>query len=82
MEEWTVVSVIVVLIGLFFTVGKPVLNLNTTLVRLEEKLNGVTAKIDVFERHNDAEHTHINNTLERHEDTLEEHTIRLNKLEK
>lgn len=34
MNEWTVVSVIIALVGLFFTVGKPVINLNKSIVLL------------------------------------------------
>ena len=34
MNEWTVVSALVVLVGLFFTVGKPIINLNNNIVLL------------------------------------------------
>lgn len=37
--EWTVVGVIVVLVGLFFTVGKPILNLVTELQALKIETN-------------------------------------------
>ena len=34
MNEWTVVTVLAALVGLFFTVGKPVINLNKTMTTL------------------------------------------------
>lgn len=34
MNEWTVVSVIIALVGLFITVGKPIINLNNTMTTL------------------------------------------------
>jgi len=36
--EWTVVTVIVALVGLFITVGKPIVNLNQNLVTLNLRL--------------------------------------------
>lgn len=82
MDEWVVVSVIVVLVGLFFTVGKPVVNLNTTLVRLEEKLNRVTDKFEMFEKHNEAEHKYITDVLDKHGETLDIHEKRLSDIER
>lgn len=34
MNEWTVVSVIIALVGLFITIGKPIINLNSNIVLL------------------------------------------------
>lgn len=34
MNEWTVVSVIIALVGLFITIGKPIINLNNTMTTL------------------------------------------------
>ena len=34
MTEWGVVGVIIAVVGLFFTVGKPVINLNTSITKL------------------------------------------------
>lgn len=38
MNEWTVVSVIVVIVGLFLTVGKPIINLNSNIVLLNSNV--------------------------------------------
>lgn len=34
MNEWTVVSVLIALVGLFITIGKPIINLNNTMTTL------------------------------------------------
>lgn len=34
MNEWTVVTVLIALVGLFITVGKPIINLNKTMTTL------------------------------------------------
>lgn len=34
MNEWTVVGVIIALVGLFFTVGKPIIDLNNNITLL------------------------------------------------
>lgn len=34
MNEWTVVGVIIALVGLFFTVGKPIIDLNSNITLL------------------------------------------------
>ena len=39
--EWTVVTVIVALVGLFLTVGKPILKLNSTLTVLTTRIDAV-----------------------------------------
>lgn len=39
--EWTVVTVIVALVGLFLTVGKPILKLNSTLTVLTARIDAV-----------------------------------------
>lgn len=46
MTEWTVVGVLVVLIGLFLTVGKPILNLVTQLQGLRYDTDRQEKEID------------------------------------
>lgn len=38
MNEWTVVGVIIALVGLFFTVGKPIINLNNNITLLNANI--------------------------------------------
>lgn len=41
MNEWGVVSVLIVLIGLFTTVGKPLMSLNKSIVTLNLNVEGL-----------------------------------------
>ena len=43
--EWTVVTVIVVLVGLFMTVGTPILKLNSNIVKLNANLEAQGVQI-------------------------------------
>lgn len=42
--EWTVVTVIVALVGLFLTVGKPIINLNSNIVKLNLSIDALREK--------------------------------------
>ncbi len=44
--EWTVVTVIVALVGLFVTVGKPIISLNNNLVKLNLTLDHLKEDLD------------------------------------
>lgn len=46
MSEWTVVTVIIALVGLFFTVGKPVINLNSNIVKLSFSVESLQKRMD------------------------------------
>ena len=46
MNEYTVVLVIVTLVGLFITVGKPIINLNTNIVELNSAVKGLQKTVD------------------------------------
>lgn len=88
MTEWGVIGVIITLVGLFATVGKPVITLNSNLVRLNTKLDQMDKTIsDNATRNTNAheriwEHNKIqDNKLDKHDQTLIEHEVRLTKLE-
>ena len=51
MNEWTVVGVIVVLLGLLGTVTAPMIKLNTTLTKLNDMFETLDAKL-TDTRHN------------------------------
>ncbi len=42
--EWTVVTALVVIIGLFLTVGKPIINLNSNIVKLNLSIDALREK--------------------------------------
>ena len=70
MTEWGVVAVIIALVGLFITVGKPIINLNSNIVALNQKVEQLL---------DGAEDTKV--TLEKHETMLNAHSIRLHDLD-
>ena len=51
MTEWAVFGVIAAIAGLFVTVGKPIIDLNRTLTRLETKMGEMETKYDNLENH-------------------------------
>ena len=44
MSEWTVVTVIVALVGLFLTIGKPIITLNSNIVKLNLTVEALNAR--------------------------------------
>lgn len=73
--EWSVVTVLVALAGLFVTVGRPVVELNRSITRLTTMLESMTQRLDRLESDNRQTHTRLWQRLEQHDD-------RLHKLEK
>lgn len=50
MNEWTVVTVIIALVGLFLTVGKPIISLNKNITKLDMSVERTNARLDKNER--------------------------------
>ena len=50
LNEWTVVTVLIALIGLFFTVGKPVISLNKNITMLNMSVERNNARLDKQEK--------------------------------
>lgn len=61
MDEWTVVSVLVVLVGLFMTVGKPIITLNSSLTRLQDAIDALREDIKVLTGRTDDQETRLQN---------------------
>jgi predicted PurR-regulated permease PerM len=79
--EWTVVGVIVVLIGLGATVIPPIVKLNSTITRLTtvvERLGGDVA--DLTQR-NAKTHERLFGMVEKNTEKLNDHETRITKLE-
>lgn len=81
MSEWTVVGVIIALVGLFFTVGKPIINLNTNIVRLNASLEATQKEQNEYEKSNHETHARLWKHNEKQDAMLEEHKLRLHDLD-
>lgn len=71
MNEWAVVSVLVVLVGLFMTVGKPIITLNSSLTRLQDAIDALREDIKVLTGRTDDQ-----------ESKIQDHETRISILEK
>jgi len=81
MTEWGVVSVLIAIIGLFITVGKPLLALNKSIVQLEEGMKSVNKGLDNLNDKNTQDHRRIWDRVDKHGETLEDHEKRIQHLE-
>lgn len=81
MSEWDIVSVLVVIVGLFFTVGKPIINLNTNITILNESLKAEKERHKEFEECSEREHCALWEHNEKQDKVLEEHKMRLHDLD-
>lgn len=68
--EWTIVTVIIALVGLFMTVGKPVINLNSSITRLQDAIDELREDIKV-----------LTNRTDNQEEKLQNHETRISILE-
>ncbi len=72
--EWTIVGVIVVLVGLVAAIVKPLLAWNANLVLNTEAIKTLTAAMQLSESRNEQAHSEI-------WDELDEHDKRITKIE-
>lgn len=68
--EWTVVTVIIALVGLFMTVGKPIITLNGSITHLQDAINELREDIKVLTGRTDNQ-----------EEKLQDHEKRISILE-
>jgi hypothetical protein len=68
--EWTVVTVIIALVGLFMTVGKPIISLNGSITHLQDAINELREDIKVLTGRTDNQ-----------EERLQDHETRISILE-
>lgn len=57
--SWTVILALGTIVGLFFTVGKPIINLNSTITELITRLKRMESDLDEFKTHNHEAHKKI-----------------------
>lgn len=68
--EWTVVTVIIALVGLFMTVGKPIITLNGSITHLQDAIDELREDIKVLTGRTDNQ-----------EEKLQDHEKRISILE-
>lgn len=68
--EWTVVTVITALVGLFMTVGKPIITLNGSITHLQDAIDELREDIKV-----------LNSRTDSQEEKLQDHETRISILE-
>lgn len=89
MTEWQVVGVIVTLVGLFMTVGKPLINLNKTITILNLNVEHISERLDEQEKNlvkqqerAHESHQKIWDVSKAHDEKLADHETRIRVLEK
>ena len=87
--EWTVVGVIVTLVGLAAAVGGPVLKLNASITKLTTLLQVIEQRLDTLEQGAKEQRTHAAESHRRiwahndeQDDRLEDHEKRITLLER
>lgn len=81
MSEWGVFGVIVGIVGLFFTVGKPIITLNTNITVLNESIKNIKLQSEKNEHDNTESHRRLWNKNEEQDRQLLEHEMRLHDLD-
>lgn len=67
MEKWTIIEVLVVILGLFFTVGKPVLKLITSISGLTDEVKTTRNELSNLAKNNTQSHRDLYNRVNNHE---------------
>lgn len=81
MGEWTVVTVIVTLVGLGAAVVRPLISLNSVITRLTELVNALEDDFSGLAQKNSEAHMRIWDKVEENEDRLNGHEVRLTLIE-
>lgn len=81
MDEWTVVSAIVVLAGLIVTVAKPLLSLNSTIIRLTDAVKVLEKNLDAIAGKNSEQHQRLWDRETEQDGLLRDHEMRIRMLE-
>lgn len=81
MNEWTVVTVIVVLSGLVISFVKPLITLCGTLTRLTDAVGALEKELDSISGKNREAHTKLWKKEEEQDLILQDHALRIAKIE-
>ncbi|MEG2527162.1 MAG: tetratricopeptide repeat protein [Oscillospiraceae bacterium] len=81
MTEWTVVTVIIALVGLVAGVVAPLLKLNSTITRLVVVVENLETNVKGFTDKNSEAHGRIWEKVGEHDEAIAEHETRLTIIE-
>lgn len=81
MTEWGVMGVITALVGLFITVVRPLLTLNSSIVRLTERMEHLSAELNELTVRNTEKHKRIWDRVDEQAELLADHEKRIDHLE-
>lgn len=81
MTEWQVVLVMGEVIALFLLIGKPLLNLNTTLTELKSLVNTLLNDFNGFKEKASETHKEFHEHFEKTDTALENHEVRIRHIE-
>ncbi len=80
--EWTVVAVIIALVGLVVSVLTPAIRLNTSVTKLSTLVDNLNAELGAMENSNSEAHRRLWNELEGQKAAVSGHETRITLLEK
>lgn len=81
MDEWGVVTVLIALAGLGMTVVKPLLSLNTSIVKLTSRLEHMNEDLHELTERNSKSHDRLWAKNDQQDRRLDEHERRIGVLE-
>lgn len=81
MDEWTVVTAIVVLLGMIVTVAKPLISLNSTITRLTDAVRVLEKNLDAIAGKNSEQHAKLWSHEAEQDEKLSNHEFRIRKME-
>ncbi len=81
MTEWGVVGVIIALVGLFFTLMKPISNLTKTITELTVVVRDLRKEMDEHRTNSKTSHERLWEHNEKQDNILSEHGQRLSTVE-
>ena len=81
MSEWSVALVVIALVGFAITVGKPIVNLNTTITRLSTVVEGMQKEVTALVAKNSQSHERLWEKNEEQDQKLDNHELRITKFE-
>ena len=80
--EWTVVTVIVVIVGLIISVATPLVKSTKAMTELTVNVKALNETLEKLEVQNKDEHKDFQEQLDEHDDKLADHETRITVIEK